>query len=74
MKVLCTDVIVYDYFNNNVFDFPSITLNKWYEVSAITNEYNYYIINDRGCVRGYPKCRFKTLKEIRKEKLIKLQN
>jgi hypothetical protein len=63
MKIKCI--------NNNGFK-KSLTVSKTYEVIYIYNDGDYEIIDDKGNEFWYPKDYFKTLYEIRNEKIDKL--
>ena len=65
MKVLCVD-IEDAYYKN-------LTLNKWYFVSDISINLNLYgIVCDDGNRSYYSAERFKTIEEMREDKLEKL--
>ena len=61
MKVFCV--------NNHA---SSLTIGKWYDVGDRNFSTLYDIINDNGIQWAYPKFQFKTVDELREEKLDKL--
>jgi hypothetical protein len=67
MKIICID---------NSENNTRLTIGKIYEtLPLLTNESNFYrIIDDNNRRYGFYKERFSTIKEIRKEKLKKLNN
>ena len=62
MKVKC--------FKQDIFD--KLTIGKTYDVIKIDDDGNYYIIDDIGYELRYLKEHFKSLSEIRNEKINKL--
>ena len=63
MKIVCI--------NKNGYN-GDITIGKTYEVIHINDYGDYIIINDKGDKNWYPKDRFKSLSEIRADKINKL--
>jgi hypothetical protein len=77
MKVLCIKnkyySIQYSYVNNYS---PSLTIGKYYKVIRDVNygPKKYYLIYNCGFLISYEIELFKTEKEVRKEKLLKLRS
>ena len=68
------DIVIYDD-NNEGFNrgsrYSYLTSGKSYRVVGI-KDYMFYIVDDSGYENGFYLIGFKTLKHIRKEKLLKL--
>jgi hypothetical protein len=71
MKVLCISNFINPDANKHGFTF-NITVGKWYMSSPdgyLESSHYYYVINESGHTISYPTRLFKTICEVREEKL-----
>ena len=77
MKVVCINN--YEYYRLDRIDLNNVLLNKELDITTnkiysiiSENDHSYKVINDVGMMVSYMKERFKSLKEVREEKLNKI--